>query len=84
MTSRDDVLAELDRRLGPVPVMDLLGRDLVATPLTGESVPVSEAAERRLRGVLVGAAVGNALGRGVRYETSQAIAAQRALSLIHI
>jgi len=77
MTSRDDVLAELDRRVGPVAVMDLVGRDLVATPLRADLVPVSEAAERRLGGVLVGAAIGNALGRGVRYETSQAIAARR-------
>src|SRR4051812_9657253 len=77
MTRRDEVLAELDRRLGPVPVMDLLGRDLLVTPPDGEPIAVGEAAARRLRGVLAGAAVGNALGRGVRYETSQAIAAQR-------
>src|SRR6476469_3417402 len=76
MTSRDEVLLELDRRLGPVPVMDLLGRDLVATPPSGPTTAVSAAARQRLRGVLVGAAIGNSLGRGVRYETSRALAAQ--------
>jgi len=76
MTSRDEVLLELDRRLGPVPVMDLLGRDLVATPPSGPTTAVSAAARQRLRGALVGAAIGNSLGRGVRYETSRALAAQ--------
>jgi ADP-ribosylglycohydrolase len=76
MPSRDEVLTELDSRLGPVAVMDLVGRDLVATPAAGEIAAVSAEARYRLRGVLTGASVGNALGRPVRYRHSRQIAAQ--------
>src|SRR6185295_7362645 len=55
----------------------LVGRDLVATPAAAGATVVPAEARDRLRGVLVGAAVGNALGRGIRYDTSQAIAARR-------
>ena len=76
MPTRDEVLAELDRRLGPVAVMDLVGRDLVATPPAAELAPVHGSASHRLRGVLTGAAIGDALGRPVRDRPSRQIAAQ--------
>ena len=61
----DDLFAELDRALGPVAIMSLQSRGLV--PLPGDPIaevlPGRDELLDRVRGALLGAAVGSALGR---------------------
>ncbi|HTN79694.1 MAG TPA: ADP-ribosylglycohydrolase family protein [Acidimicrobiales bacterium] len=61
----DGVYAELDRALGPVALMSLQSRGLLPTPgiPAAESLPSRDVLLDRVTGALIGAAVGNALGR---------------------
>lgn len=55
-------LAELDARLGPVPMLSLSQRGLLLAPGQGISVSGAPGLASRVTGALVGAAVGHALG----------------------
>ncbi len=61
----DDVFAELDRAVGPVAMMSLQSRGLLpAAGVAGdEALPERDLLMDRVAGALLGAAIGNALGR---------------------
>ena len=61
----DDVFAELDRAVGPVAMMSLQSRGLLpAAGIAGdEPLPERDLLMDRVAGALLGAAIGNALGR---------------------
>jgi hypothetical protein len=65
MRMTDDVFAELDRAVGPVAMMSLQSRGLLppAGSPAAEPLPEREVLLDRVAGALLGAAVGNALGR---------------------
>ena len=61
----DDLFAELDRALGPVAIMSLQTRGLLPDPgdSIAEVLPPRDELLDRVRGALLGAAAGSALGR---------------------